>query len=34
MLMMASLLSCSDDEGKIIPAHTEEEKQWILDNQN
>lgn len=34
MLMMASLLSCSDDEGKVIPAHTEEEKQWILDNQN
>lgn len=34
MLMMASMLSCSDDEVKVIPAHTEEEKQWILDNQN
>lgn len=34
VLMMVGLPSCSDDDGKTIPAHTEEEKQWILDNQN
>lgn len=34
MTMMIGLPSCSDDIGKTIPAHTEEEKLWIADNQN
>ena len=34
MTMMVGLPSCSDDVGKTIPAHTEEEKLWITDNQN
>lgn len=34
MVVMAGMSSCSDDIGKTIPAFTEEEKQWILENQN
>lgn len=33
MVMMTGLPSCSDDIGKTIPAYTEEEKEWIMDNQ-
>ncbi|WFE83246.1 FKBP-type peptidyl-prolyl cis-trans isomerase [Parabacteroides chongii] len=33
VVMMLGLPACSDDDGKTIPAHTEEEKLWIADNQ-
>ena len=34
MVIMIGMSSCSDDIGKTIPAFTEKEKKWILDNQN
>lgn len=33
VVMMVCLPACSDDDEKTIPAHTEEEKIWIADNQ-
>lgn len=32
-MMMLGLPACSDDIGKTIPAYTEEEEQWIRENQ-
>ena len=31
--MVIGLSACGDDDEKTIPAHTEEEKIWIADNQ-
>ena len=33
IVMVIGLSACGDDDEKTIPAHTEEEKIWIADNQ-